>query len=80
MNNVTRRSDAYNRRRFLTSAGKGLGLAALSSSTVAALLRDVRAASARVAHLTAEEAAREEDFWFAIQQAFTVTRGEATEA
>src|SRR4028118_1255932 len=63
------------RRRFLSSAGRGLGLAALSSSTVAALLRNVTAASARVAHLSAEEAARDESFWFDIQQAFSVTRG-----
>src|SRR5437764_881281 len=75
MHRLSQRPDAYNRRRFLSFVGKGVGLAALSSSTVAALLKDVRAASARVAHLTPEDAAREEDYWFAIQQAFTVTRG-----
>jgi selenocysteine lyase/cysteine desulfurase len=66
---------ALDRRRFLSSAGKGLGLAALSSSVVASLLKDVQAAAKRVAHLAAEEAARDEDFWFDIQQAFSVTRG-----
>src|ERR671917_2939901 len=66
---------ALDRRRFLSSAGRGLGLAALTSSTVASLLRDVTAASARVAHLSAEDAARDEDFWFDIQQSFSVTRG-----
>ena len=66
---------AFDRRRFLSSVGRGVGLAALSSSTVAALLRDVTAATERVAHLSAEEAARDEDFWFEIQQAFSVTRG-----
>src|SRR5215211_5067482 len=66
---------ALDRRRFLSSVGKGLGLAALSSSAVASLLKDVRAAARRVAHLTAEEAARDEEFWFDIQQAFSVTRG-----
>jgi selenocysteine lyase/cysteine desulfurase len=66
---------ALDRRRFLSSVGKGLGLAALSSSTVASLLKDVRAAAKRVAHLSAQEAARDEDFWFDIQQAFSVTRG-----
>src|ERR1044072_1740283 len=66
---------ALDRRRFLSSVGKGLGLAALSSSAVASLLKDVRAASGRVAHLTAVEAARDEEFWFNIQQAFSVTRG-----
>ncbi|HLL75868.1 MAG TPA: aminotransferase class V-fold PLP-dependent enzyme [Pyrinomonadaceae bacterium] len=66
---------AFDRRNFLSSVGRGVGLAALSSSTVAALLRDVTAATARVVHLSAEEAARDEDFWFEIQQAFSVTRG-----
>ena len=66
---------ALDRRRFLSSVGKGLGLAALSSSAVASLLKDVHAAARRVAHLTAEEAARDEDFWFDIQQSFSVTRG-----
>jgi selenocysteine lyase/cysteine desulfurase len=66
---------ALDRRRFLSSVGKGLGLAALSSSAVASLLKDVHAAARRVAHLTSEEAARDEGFWFDIQQAFSVTRG-----
>jgi selenocysteine lyase/cysteine desulfurase len=66
---------ALDRRRFLSSVGKGLGLAALSSSTVASLLKDVKAAARRVAHLSAEDAARDEDFWFEIQQSFSVTRG-----
>ncbi|HEV7889713.1 MAG TPA: aminotransferase class V-fold PLP-dependent enzyme [Pyrinomonadaceae bacterium] len=66
---------ALDRRRFLSKVGKGLGLAALSSSAVASLLKDVRAAAKRVAHLSAEDAARDEDFWFDIQQSFSVTRG-----
>jgi selenocysteine lyase/cysteine desulfurase len=66
---------ALDRRRFLSSVGKGLGLAALSSSAVASLLKDVRAAAKRVSHLTAEEAAHDEEFWFDIQQSFSVTRG-----
>src|ERR1043165_6812142 len=66
---------ALDRRRFLSSVGKGLGLAALSSSAVASLLKDVRAAAKRVARLSAEEAARDEDFWSDIQQSFSVTRG-----
>jgi selenocysteine lyase/cysteine desulfurase len=66
---------ALDRRRFLSSVGKGVGLAALSSSAVASLLKDVRAAAKRVARLTAEEAARDEDFWSDIQQSFSVTRG-----
>ena len=66
---------ALDRRRFLSKVGKGLGLAALSSPAVASLLRDVNAAARRVAHLSAEEAARDEDFWSDIQQSFSVTRG-----
>ncbi|HJQ32138.1 MAG TPA: aminotransferase class V-fold PLP-dependent enzyme [Pyrinomonadaceae bacterium] len=66
---------ALDRRRFLSSVGKGLGLAALSSSAVASLLKDVHAAAKRVARLSAEDAARDEAFWFDIQQAFSVTRG-----
>ena len=54
---------------------KGVGLAALSSSTVASLLGNIHAATRTVAHLTPEQAALDEDFWFEIQQAFTVTRG-----
>jgi isopenicillin-N epimerase len=66
---------ALDRRRFLSSVGKGLGLAALSSTAVASLLKDVRAAAKRVAHLSADDAARDESFWFDIQQSFSVTRG-----
>src|SRR5262244_1261508 len=63
------------RRSFLSFAGKGLGLAALSSSTVGALLKDVEGASRSVAHLTPEQVAMDEDYWATIQTAFTVTRG-----
>src|SRR5919107_4062420 len=66
---------ALDRRRFLSSVGKGLGLAALSSSAVASLFKNVNAAAKRVARLPAEEAARDEEFWTTIQQAFSVTRG-----
>jgi isopenicillin-N epimerase len=63
------------RRDFISLAGKGLGLAALSSGTVASLLKEVEAATRSVAHLTPEQAAMDEDYWFTIQNAFTVTRG-----
>jgi selenocysteine lyase/cysteine desulfurase len=65
----------YNRRGFLSMVGKGVGLAALTTASVAALLENVRAATKTVEHLTPEEAATDEDFWFQIQQAFSVTRG-----
>src|SRR6476646_12017273 len=62
------------RRDFLSFTGKSLGLAALSSATVAALLRNVQAAAKNVAHLTTEEAATDEDYWAIIQNSFSVTR------
>src|SRR5262245_41822256 len=63
------------RRDFISVAGKSLGLAALSSATVATLLRNVEAAAKNVAHLTPEEAATDEDYWANIQNSFSVTRG-----
>lgn len=63
------------RRNFLSLAGKGLGLAALSSSTVAGLLKTVQAATKNVAHLTPQQAATDHDYWSTIQNAFSVTRG-----
>jgi isopenicillin-N epimerase len=63
------------RRNFLAFAGKGLGLATLSSATVASLLKTVAAATESVAHLTPEQAAIDEDYWAVIQNSFTVTRG-----
>jgi selenocysteine lyase/cysteine desulfurase len=65
----------FQRRNFLALAGKGLGLAALSSATIASLLREVRAAGKRVAHLTPAQAAQDEDYWSVIQNSFSVTRG-----
>jgi selenocysteine lyase/cysteine desulfurase len=63
------------RRNFLALAGKGLGLATLSSATVASLLKNVEAATKTVAQLTPEQAAMDEDYWAVIQNSFTVTRG-----
>ena len=63
------------RRRFLSSIGKGVGLAALSSATIASLFRDVIAAGKAIDHLSPLEAALDEDYWTTIQQSFSVTRG-----
>ncbi|HWM25718.1 MAG TPA: aminotransferase class V-fold PLP-dependent enzyme [Chthoniobacterales bacterium] len=63
------------RRNFLALAGKGLGLAALSSATIASLRKNVEAATKSVAQLTPEQAAMDEDYWAVIQNSFTVTRG-----
>ncbi len=69
------KTSTFDRRNFLSLTGKGLGLAALASSSVGALLKNIQAATKSVAHLTPEQAAMNEDFWFEIQKAFTVTRG-----
>jgi len=63
------------RRKFISSAGKGLGLMAMSSATVASLLKDVQAAGKSVDHLSPLDVAADEDFWATIQQSFSVTRG-----
>lgn len=68
-------NNEFDRRRFLTSAGKGLGLMALSSTAVASLLANVANAGRRIDHLSPVEAAMDEDYWTTIQQAFSVTRG-----
>lgn len=65
----------HTRRNFISLAGKGLGLATLSSSTVAALLKTVEAATKTVAHLSPEDAAIDEDYWATIQNSFSVGRG-----
>lgn len=65
----------HTRRDFLSLAGKGLGLAALSSATVASLLENVEAATKSVAQLSPEDAAMDEDYWAIIQNSFSVTRG-----
>ncbi|MGB7203700.1 MAG: aminotransferase class V-fold PLP-dependent enzyme [Pyrinomonadaceae bacterium] len=63
------------RRSFLSTAGKSLGLMALSSATVGSLFENINAAGKSIAHLSPLEAAMDEDYWAAIQQAFSVTRG-----
>lgn len=67
--------EVIGRRRFLSNAGKGIGLMALSSATVGSLLKEVTAAGNAVDSLSPFDAAQAEDYWTAIQQAFSVTRG-----
>jgi selenocysteine lyase/cysteine desulfurase len=64
-----------NRRNFLANLSQGATAALLAASPVAASLNHIYAASRRVAHLSPEQAAMDEDFWFEAQQAFSVTRG-----
>jgi selenocysteine lyase/cysteine desulfurase len=67
--------EGSDRRQFLCQTGKGLGLAAITSGVVASLFDELHASARRVEHLSPEEAAMDEDFWFDIQRSFTVTRG-----
>ena len=75
MNRLAIAKNEHTRRNFLSLAGKGLGLAALSTSTVGNLLKTVQAATKSVAHLTPQQAAMDEDYWATIQNSFSVTRG-----
>ena len=63
------------RRDFLSLAGQGLGLAALTFPAIGALAKEIEAATRTVAHLTPEQVAMDEDYWSIIQNSFTVTRG-----
>jgi selenocysteine lyase/cysteine desulfurase len=69
------RTRDFDRRKFLSAIGKGLGAMVVSSSIVASLFENLQAASRKIAHLTPEQAATDEDFWGQIQQSFSVTRG-----
>jgi selenocysteine lyase/cysteine desulfurase len=75
MTDLVSRHKDFDRRRFLAAVGKGMGLMAFASSYVATLFNEVQAATKRIAHLPPDQVAGDEDFWFEIQQAFTVTRG-----
>jgi selenocysteine lyase/cysteine desulfurase len=63
------------RRDFLLHTGKTLGLAAAVVPAVSSLVADLHASVERVATLSPDAAARDEDFWFNIQQAFSNGRG-----
>lgn len=66
---------ATTRRAFLAGAGKAVGLAALTIPAVRALAEELEVNAKRVAALPPADAAREEDFWFSVQQAFSSGRG-----
>jgi len=63
------------RREFIKQAGIFAGAMATSGVFNPLLISDIEAASSRIAHLPAAEAASDEDFWFEIQRAFTTARG-----
>lgn len=64
-----------NRRKFLTSVGKGVGMMALSTATAASLFEKLQAKTREIEHLSPEQIAADEEFWAVIQQSFSVTRG-----
>jgi isopenicillin-N epimerase len=63
------------RRKFLSTAGKSVGLMALTSAVVGSLFENIKAAGRSIDHLSPMAAAADEDYWATIQQAFSVTRG-----
>lgn len=63
------------RRKFISNIGKGVGLATLSSAYLFSLHEKLIANTKNVENLSPFEAATNEDFWFNIQQSFSVTRG-----
>jgi selenocysteine lyase/cysteine desulfurase len=65
----------FNRRKFLSSVGKGFGMMAMASVSVASMFENLQAATRKVEHLSPEKVAMDEDYWTTIQQAFSVTRG-----
>jgi selenocysteine lyase/cysteine desulfurase len=67
--------DAPTRRDFLANAGKFAALAAATVPAVGALAEELKKNAKRVEPLAPAEAARDEEFWFSIQQAFSQGRG-----
>ncbi|MBS1662994.1 MAG: aminotransferase class V-fold PLP-dependent enzyme [Bacteroidetes bacterium] len=64
---------AYNRRRFLDALGTFSATAFLSSLTAPAWSRNLNRALIQAEHRPAEELAGDEDFWYYVQQSFTVS-------
>ena len=64
----------FTRRSFLANAGRTLGLAAAVVPSIRALAEELQTAGRRASDVTAE-AARDEDYWGVIQQAFSSGRG-----
>ena len=51
------------RRNFISSIGKGIGLATLSSPIVGSLFNELKAATKNISNLPATNIASDEDFW-----------------
>ncbi len=63
------------RRTFLSNIGKGLGLATLSSAYLLSMQEELAAMTKPFSGLSAADVTLEEDFWFPIQQSFSISRG-----
>ncbi len=61
------------RRNFIKQAGTLTGAAATISLLDMLSFENVKAASSRIQNLSPKDAARDEDFWFTVQQAYTVS-------
>ncbi|MBX7169920.1 MAG: aminotransferase class V-fold PLP-dependent enzyme [Pyrinomonadaceae bacterium] len=75
MNKQTNNFKDFDRRKFLSSVGKGFGMMALSSATVASLFEKLQAKTREIEHLSPAQVAADEEYWTTIQQSFSVTRG-----
>src|SRR5258708_24190229 len=64
---------AFNRRRFLDTLGTFSATALLSSFTRPAWSRNLDKAMMQVGHRTPDQLANDEDFWYYVQQSFTVS-------
>lgn len=62
------------RRTFLANIGRTTALAAVSSASLSAMLTELQAMSRQGDMLAPDEAARDEEFWFPVQQSFSVSR------
>ncbi len=63
-----------NRREFLKSLGLGVGSLGVLGLSAKDAQAGIRRNVARVKHKSAAEVARDEDFWFYVQQAFSIDR------
>ena len=64
-----------NRRLFLESIGKGIGLGMIIASFGQNTIKKLEAATQKISNLSPEQAAMNEDFWFQIRRCFTISRG-----
>ena len=64
---------SFDRRSFLGWAGKFSLTAVLGTASTAAWSRNLDLQLQRAGGMTADELAGDEDFWYAVQQAYTVS-------